>query len=54
MRHYLLVSVSHQEIHRWVQEAGRTREGEQEEKEEGVYQRGERVEGEGGAEVVVI
>ncbi|MCG0278896.1 MAG: hypothetical protein L5656_10305, partial [Thermanaeromonas sp.] len=54
MRHYLLVSVSHQEIHRWVQEAGKAREEEQKEKEEGVYQRGEKVEGEGSAEVVVI
>jgi len=54
MQQYLLVPVSHEEIHRWVQEAGEKREEEQEEAWRALFERGEVPEGDKEAELVVI
>ncbi len=54
MRKFLLVPVSHQEIHRWVQEAGEARLAEQEKEREALFEDGEVKEGRREAELVVI
>ncbi len=54
MEKFLLVPVSHQEIHRWVQEAGEARLAEQEKEREAFFEQGEVKEGKREAELVVI
>lgn len=54
LREYLNVLVSHQEIHQWVQEAGKAREEEQETIRQAVFERGEVLRGEKEAEAVAI
>lgn len=54
LREYLGVEISHQEIHKLVQEAGQAREEEQRKGQEEVYERGEVPQGGKEAAVVVI
>jgi len=54
MQQYLLVPVSHQEIHKWLQEAGKARIQEEEEVRRAIFENGEVPDGEKEAELVVV
>jgi len=54
LQEYFRVPVSHQEIHRWVQEAGKAREAELESEVEAVFERGEAPGSEGRSAPVVV
>lgn len=54
LQEYLFVPVSHQEIHKWLQEAGKARIQEEEEVRRAIFEDGEVPDGEREAELVVV